>query len=634
MAQKVLGTFPSGTSDYLAAWQRREESMRNAMNKKDEEEQQGLSYNPQEDATPAPVQTPTVTETQAQTFEPPTEEPEMQTPTPEPTVSPLDFKYPGTPAFGNLPMVPNNVDTSQLQYYAHQLMQKENERAWKNAEPRRSGEERAENQMAAYNPPAAEARRSGELRAENQAPVYTPKTPAETTTPVTQEPKEPASQDDYDTRVWVLMGQGYTREQAEQMAKGEFGDQFSYSNPDRGTDIGISNLGKTTEPEQPAAGPAFRYNPRKDQPDSFYTVLNQDQERQDQYNELMRRSKEMGLAQTDEEARAYAINAMAPEMGFNARAIINELGIPSSYYQPEKMKKPTAQENFNARNTAYQAAYEQAIQQGKSIAEAEQAGITAAQNATAVQTPATTTTAANTQQRNNTQFRYNPRNNPTETNTRQRVTNPTPVTVEGRVGAENALAQMFGEAGNEQQAAGGSAAGTTAGTATGTTGSTTSGTNGTASTEVPKGSTYFRPSYGQNMEKGVKAPYRKGGYTMEELEAFGNAPRSDYKYNNGKPAYEGYYLAPDGNYYPVDQEKAAYYRANGGSYNGWEEGMRDYYKTFGTYYGYKPGWNNGGGGSYGGGYRYSPKYSGSSQSVNYASQNSTYMYNGGKNWSF
>ena len=140
------------------------------------------------------------------------------------------------------------------------------------------------------------------------------------------------------------------------------------------------------------------------------------------------------------------------------------------------------------------------------------------------------------------------------------------------------------------------------------TGSGNGSGNGNGSgSDIPKGSTYFTPSYGQDMERGVKAPYRKGGYTIDQLENMGNAPRTDFKYNNGKPAYEGYYLAPDGHYYPVDQAKANYWRQNGGSYKGWEEGMRDYYKTFGTFYGYNPTWKQtgrsvgGGGGGYGGG---------------------------------
>ena len=129
---------------------------------------------------------------------------------------------------------------------------------------------------------------------------------------------------------------------------------------------------------------------------------------------------------------------------------------------------------------------------------------------------------------------------------------------------------------------------TKAGTKAGT------GTNSGSGSDVPKGSQYFRPSYGQDMKKGVKAPYRKGGYSAEELEKMGNAPRTDFKYNNGKTAYEGYYLAPDNQYYPIDQDKARYYLQTG-SYKGWEEGMRDYWNNFGTFYGYRPDWKTAGG---------------------------------------
>ena len=122
----------------------------------------------------------------------------------------------------------------------------------------------------------------------------------------------------------------------------------------------------------------------------------------------------------------------------------------------------------------------------------------------------------------------------------------------------------------------GSNTGTQTGTQTGTT------TTGSGTTEVPKGSQYFRPSYGQKMDRGVKAPYKTGGYTEDELRGFGNAPRTDIAYNGGKPVYEGYYLAPNGNYYPVDQGKANYYR------------------KYGTYYGYNDYKNGYSSRSYGG----------------------------------
>lgn len=115
--------------------------------------------------------------------------------------------------------------------------------------------------------------------------------------------------------------------------------------------------------------------------------------------------------------------------------------------------------------------------------------------------------------------------------------------------------------------------------------------NQNGKTANTKGATYFNPSYGQG-GKGVKLPYKKDGYTEKELMEYGNKSRGTYY---GEEAYEGYYLAPNGKYYPIDQEKAAYYKANGGSYKGWEEPMRDYYNTFGTFYGYRPDWKAAGG---------------------------------------
>lgn len=113
-----------------------------------------------------------------------------------------------------------------------------------------------------------------------------------------------------------------------------------------------------------------------------------------------------------------------------------------------------------------------------------------------------------------------------------------------------------------------------------------------AEKKAPKGSVYFNPSYGQQTGKGVKLPYKAGGYSENEIMEYGNKTRgTDW---NGKNVYEGYYYY-NGKYYPIDQEKAAYYKANGNSYKGWEEPMREYYQTFGTYYGYRPDWKIAGG---------------------------------------
>lgn len=128
------------------------------------------------------------------------------------------------------------------------------------------------------------------------------------------------------------------------------------------------------------------------------------------------------------------------------------------------------------------------------------------------------------------------------------------------------------------------------------------------------GNIIFNPSYGQDMEYGVKLPYKQGGYSASDLEAAGNKPYTDA---NGRTQYEGYYYW-NGNWYPVDQQKAEYYQRYG-TYNGWDEGMRDYFNTFGTFYGYTPTWRETGrnvrtnsGGGYSGSYSrsYSPSYSG------------------------
>lgn len=137
-----------------------------------------------------------------------------------------------------------------------------------------------------------------------------------------------------------------------------------------------------------------------------------------------------------------------------------------------------------------------------------------------------------------------------------------------------------------------SGSGDKGGTGAGTT-TTTARRSGEerAEKKAPKGSVYFDPSYKQG-GKGVKLPYDKDGYSENDLKGVGNNAYGTDRY--GHNAYEGYYYW-NGKYYPVDQEKAAYYKANGNSYKGWEEPMREYYQTFGTYYGYRPDWKTAGG---------------------------------------
>ena len=175
------------------------------------------------------------------------------------------------------------------------------------------------------------------------------------------------------------------------------------------------------------------------------------------------------------------------------------------------------------------------------------------------------------------------------------------------------------------------------GTGSGTGTGTGSGSGGKGS-DVPKGSTYFTPSYGQDMEKGVKAPYRKGGYSAEEIEKMGNKAAGKWQGNANINFYEGYYYNYlDKKYYPVDQIKANYYRENG-SYAGWNEGMRDYWNTFGTFYGYRPNWrttgrSGGGGGGYSGGRGGGGGYSYGGGSSSGAAANNGYYWNGNTSWS-
>jgi len=165
------------------------------------------------------------------------------------------------------------------------------------------------------------------------------------------------------------------------------------------------------------------------------------------------------------------------------------------------------------------------------------------------------------------------------------------------------------------------------------TGSGSGNGSGTGNGKDKSGYQTLQPSYGQEKSV-VKAPYKAGGYSEDELKKMGNVPYKDYRGNN---AYEGYYYW-DGKWYPVNQDKANYYNTYG-TYNGYTDDMGDYYRTFGTYYGYRPGWRTAGrsGGyssrsySYGGGGGGSY---GSSSSPSTKTQERDVQYNIMKNWSF
>ena len=192
----------------------------------------------------------------------------------------------------------------------------------------------------------------------------------------------------------------------------------------------------------------------------------------------------------------------------------------------------------------------------------------------------------------------------------------------GRPGADAGFDALAGDTGTPGSGAGAGAGGEKKPETGSGSGSGDSEDTG----KPPKGSVYFTPSYGQeNMEKGVKAPYRREGYSEDELIAWGNAA---YGKSYGKNQYEGYYLAPNGKYYPVDQAKANYYKQHG-SYEGWNEGMREYYDTFGTFYGYRKDWKTAG--KAGNNYNYSPRtyYSGGNRGGGSGSSGSGYSYGAG-----
>jgi len=117
-------------------------------------------------------------------------------------------------------------------------------------------------------------------------------------------------------------------------------------------------------------------------------------------------------------------------------------------------------------------------------------------------------------------------------------------------------------------------------------------------TAIPKRSLRLRPSYGQSGQV-VKAPYKVGGYTEAELKAMGNEARKDLVGPDGSMLFEGYYKAPDGNYYPVNQGKANYALARGMTdpsqywyYYGYTPDKEAYRNVYGTYYGYTPSWRD------------------------------------------
>lgn len=681
MAQKVLGTFPTGTSDYLEAWQRREESMRAAEERRKNQQAaaENLSYTPTATAAPAPepVQTPT-TETAAQAYEPaaptPTisyepeqqqaagsSQPAVEPPTPTPTIAyepeqqpaATDWNRQANQAADTLGLRGNERINFISQMLNTQAAGSSQQAAGSTAgSGQQSANNAANDYLAAWQRREESMREAEARRAANQQPEVSYNPPA-TNVPAagtagSNQPPAP-TEFTYPTLLDVTRNGIPADIQASMNAFDNRPKDYPYSNvfgtndPNGESDL-MYLIGKT------GMAVENRWN-------NAVTTLKNDQKRWD----WIQSQPEYLNAVTEEqmmEAEAI-LGARYDNMVKNGTITQDVAPIVSSNDIRDRWKQAhdskVAEHNAMYDETAawWSGRIKDQAEKNAMQAEAEQAAIKAGYSP---YTPEGIAYIKSYQESEQQKDRRTPagdtRSNLTSTlddvmngvpvennrNSGQKGTGPAskPTTsVSSGQPATGSSASASGTAAGPSGKTGSTSgsAGSTSGSAAGTSGSSGNYT-------VPSGSTYFRPSYGQDMTRGVKAPYRREGYSIEELEGFGNAPRTDFINNNGKPAYEGYYLAPNGKYYPVDQQKAAYYRENG-TYNGWNEGMREYYNTFGTYYGYRPGWKNNGtirGGGYGGGYSYSPRSygysSGGNSTLTYTTQNPTYSYNGMKNWSF
>jgi hypothetical protein len=163
-------------------------------------------------------------------------------------------------------------------------------------------------------------------------------------------------------------------------------------------------------------------------------------------------------------------------------------------------------------------------------------------------------------------------------------------------------------------------------------------TNAGGESELPKGTKVVPSQDGKS--KVILLPYKKDGYTIDYLQSLGMNPKDNWRKDQfgyqtqGKPYFEGYYYNDqDGAYYPVNYGKARYAIEKGAdsaydtwAYKGYNPDMAEYYKMFGTYYGYTPTWrttafaNASGAGKSGGGYSWNTG-SGSGNSGNNANSN-------------
>lgn len=442
----------------------------------------------------------------------------------------------------------------------------------------------------------------------------------------------------YDRNVQAWIDSGWTRAEAEANALRGIADQL-------GTPIPATTGQPATQPA--AATPQIRYNPRPD------TSLDRDL----RYPVAKMTADRTPAATTPERTITFSAERLpesefltgqdrieneqlAYERGLASYTKNNGAQVDSSGSGPVAEWFRTGQEENKVYDNAYQTAYDQVIAAGGSYNQADQVGQNAGNmavrqyraNQPEAEKPVSEGTTlfdeivnagngrrsgenraeANAPAGSNQgtsqgpQIRYVPRNNGQQpaandqsTTGNGSVKQTTSGGVSGgqtnnRPGADAALQEIMDS--NYRDGTPGEQRYVYRPGAESTSGSTTGSTKGTsgetrAEKQAPKGSTYFNPSYGQG-GKGVKLPYKVGGYDENDLKDAGN--NSYGTTSNGKNAYEGYYYW-NGKYYPVDQEKAAYYKANGNSYKGWEEPMREYYKTFGTYYGYRPDWKTAGG---------------------------------------
>jgi hypothetical protein len=132
----------------------------------------------------------------------------------------------------------------------------------------------------------------------------------------------------------------------------------------------------------------------------------------------------------------------------------------------------------------------------------------------------------------------------------------------------------------------------------------TTGTTGTTGgeTNLPYGTKVVPSQDGKS--KVILLPYKKGGYFIEDLQDLGMKAKDNWRKDQfgyetqGQPYFEGYYYnRQDGKYYPVNYDKARYAIEKGAdsaydtwAYKGYNPDMAEYYKMFGTYYGYTPSW--------------------------------------------